>query len=183
MKIPWSKRNKALLVVDTQSGFITERNKYIIANINKLIEATAYDCFVTAVFHAEKNSLWDKQTNWILPKDQNFKILDELAGLLQEKDCIRLEKEAKSAFKGSINLLTEFNKRGVKEVHIVGLDANDCVLATAYESFDLGYFTYVIEECTESSSSKKIRDAALALLRHVNLTNNSCIENLTFIEI
>lgn len=72
---------------------------------------------------------------------------------------------------------------GIEEVHIVGLDANDCVLATAYEAFDLGYFTYVIEECTESSSSEEIRDAGFKLLRHVNLTNNSCIEKLEITEI
>ncbi len=61
----------------------------------------------------------------------------------------------------------------IKEVHIIGLDTNDCVLATAYEAFDLGFFTYVIEECTQSSSGNELHLKGIDLLRHVGLTNRS----------
>ena len=68
-------------------------------------------------------------------------------------------------------------------MHIVGLDANDCVLATAYESFDLDFFTYVIEECVQASEGQAMHEKGLAVLSHVNLTNNSCVERVEFVEV
>jgi nicotinamidase-related amidase len=183
MKVSNSKRKKALIMVDVQPGFLNERNKYIVKNIKFLIQNIPYDFFVEAVFHSEKDSLWDKQTNWFLPKDNNFHTLKEISDLFINKDRLHIEKETKSVFKGDTNLLEELKKKNIEEVHIVGVDVNDCVLATAYEAFDLGFFTYVIEECSESSDSEKIRDTGFEVLRHVNLTNNSCIEDINFIEI
>ena len=58
-------------------------------------------------------------------------------------------------------------------MHIAGLDTNDCVFATAQDSFDLGFSTYVIEECTGSSEGKKLHDSAIFILRHLGLTNHS----------
>jgi len=183
MKIPWSKRKKALIIVDAQSGFLNNRNRAVIKRIKILIKKTNYDFYVESVFHAEKGSLWEKQTGWILPKDKNFKTVDELLKAFSNKSSLHIEKATKSAFKGMPELHKQLQKRDIKEIHIVGLDANDCVLATAYEAFDLSYFTYVIEECTESSSSKKIKQAGLEVLRHVNLTNNSCVEDIKFLEL
>lgn len=88
-------------------------------------------------------------------------------------ETVHVIKDTKSVFKGNASLSKILKKKQIKEVHIVGLDTNDCVLATAYEAFDLGFFTYVIEECTESSSSEKLHKQGLGLLRHLNLTNNS----------
>lgn len=157
---------------------MNDRNKYIIDNIKKLIENFSHDFYVESVFHAELGSVWDKQTGWTLPKDENFKTVGDIIKSLTLKDCIHLEKQTKSVFKGAPDLQKELKKRNIQELHIVGLDANDCVLATAYEAFDLGYFTYVIEECADSGSSQEMKDAGFAILRHVNLTNNSCVEKM-----
>lgn len=183
MKIPWSKRKKALIVVDVQAAFLNARNRYILASIKKLLKRASYNFYAESVFYAEKGSQWDKQTNWTLPKDANAKTSKKILDLLKQKNYLHIEKTTKSAFKGNINLHNQLKKKAIREVHIVGLDANDCVLATAYEAFDLGYFTYVIEECTDSSSSKKIKQAGFEVLRQVNLTNNSCLEKIGFVKI
>lgn len=183
MKIPNSKRAKALIIVDVQPGFLNKRNNYIIKNIKKIIQKFPYDFYVESVFHTEKGSLWDLQTNWILPKDENFKTVSEILKVLPPKNTLHIEKQTKSAFKGFPNLHRELRKRKIKEVHIVGLDANDCVLATACEAFDLSYFTYVIEECTDSSAPAKIRDAGFKVLRHVSLTNHSCVEKVKVVRV
>ena len=183
MKVPLSDRNKALIIVDVQVGFLNDRNGYIVQNIESLIKNYEYNFFVESVFHAEKGSLWDKQTGWVLPKDANFCTVKEITDLIQNKDCLHIEKTTKSVFKGNQNLFKELRERNIEEIHIVGLDSNDCVLATAYEAFDLGFYTYVIEECVESSDSEKMRDIGFEVLRHVNLTNNSCVEDIKFAQI
>ena len=174
--LPSSRRKRALIIVDVQSGFLNEENVGIVERIVDLLNQEPYDVIIECIFHAEKGSLWDRQTDWYLPKDKDFKTVDEIIHALVGKEVIHVEKETKSVFKGTVDLNTEFKTRGIEEVHIVGLDANDCVLATTYESFDLGYFTYVIEDCTDASSGEHMKEIAFEILRHLNLTDRSCIE-------
>lgn len=54
MEIPSSNRKKALIIVDVQPGFLKKRNKYIIKNIQKLLQSVKYDIYVESIFHAEK---------------------------------------------------------------------------------------------------------------------------------
>lgn len=180
MQIPWSSRKKALLIVDVQAAFLNKTSREVVKQIQNLIEQAEYDFFVECVFHAEKDSLWDKQTDWYAPKDKNTKTVQEILKTLPRQNLLHIEKQTKSAFKGTPDLNQELKIRQIEETHIVGLDANDCVLASALESFDLGYFTYVIEECAGSSSSQDLKNESFKVLRHLNLTNNSCIEITTF---
>ena len=178
MKIPLSGRKKALFIVDVQSAFINSRNQYIVKKITHLLNTIPYDFYVTVSFHAEKGSLWDKQQGWTCPRDDKSHTFPDIVGLLNPQKCISIVKTTKSVFKGDKNLFTLLKDEHIEEVHIVGLDTNDCVLASAYEAFDLGFFTYVIEEGCESSSSSALHKSAVALLRQQNMTNNSCIEKI-----
>lgn len=173
MKIPKSKRKKALIIVDLQSAFINKRNKYIVNNIKNLIEENHYDVYIESIFYAERGSLWDKQQNWMCQKNNNSHTIKEILNLLKNKNVFHIEKTTKSVFKneGIIKILKESK---IKEIHIVGLQTNDCIIATAFESFDLGFFTYIIEECCEAETSKEHK-LGLEILRKQNLTNNSQI--------
>lgn len=179
MKIPLSSRNKALVIVDVQPSFLNTRNKYVVQNILELLSKTSYDLYIEATFHAEKGSLWDTQQSWTCPKGEKTRTVDELSKTLEGLGAIQIEKETKSVFKGDKNIISTLKDRNITEVHVVGLDTNDCVLATAYESFDLGFITYVIEECCEASSSKELHEHAIAILRGQNMTNNSVLEKHT----
>ncbi len=174
MKVSLSDRKIALLIVDVQPAFVNSRNKYVVNNIIQLLKKVHYDLYVTALFHAEKGSLWDKQQGWICPRGDKFHTFPGIVRLLNPKKCISIVKTTKSVFKGDKkNLSTILKNKKIEEVHVVGFDTNDCVLASAYEAFDMGFFTYVLEECCESSSSAKLHASALSLLRHQHMTNNS----------
>src|SRR5579859_4342587 len=170
---------KALLIIDVQPAFL-RRGNAVVQHIVSLLRTTAYDVYVEAVFHAEAGSLWDRQTGWVCPRDERTHTVPAILALLPA-DAMHVEKTTKSAFKGDVDLASFLRDRGIVEVYIVGLDTNDCVLATAYESFDLGFATYVIEDCCASSSSRALHDQGLALLRHVSLTRKhpqrSCVQS------
>lgn len=183
MKIPDSKRKKALIVVDVQPRFVDDKNKYIVENIVKLIKGIGYDIIVETIFHAEKGSLWDKQQHWTSPKGDEFHTVDEIRNATKHLNIIHIEKEKKSVFKGDKDLSALLRGHDIEEVHIVGMETNDCIIASAYESFDLGFFTYIIEECCQSATSDEFHKMGLELLRRQCITNNSCIENVDFIEI
>ncbi len=163
-------RKRALIIVDVQPSFLNDRNKYIVGNILKFLREHKYDLYVEATFHAEKGSLWELQQKWICPQGEGTKTVKELSDALKPFEPIEVFKETKSVFKGNKDVTDIFKKRGIKEVHIVGLDTNDCVLATAYESFDLGFLTYVIEDCCQSSSSDELHKFALKILQGQDMT-------------
>ncbi len=168
--IPNPHRKRALIIVDIQPGFLKSHTKWIIPNVQQVIKRGNYDLYIEAVFHAELGSIWDKQTDWTFKLEPTVK---EIKDCLEDKEVITVTKTTKSAFQGDADLASLLRQKGIEEVHIVGVDANDCVLATAFDSFDAGFFTYVIEECTESSNEGKLRECALTILRNVDLTNHS----------
>jgi len=171
ISIPNPERKRALVLVDIQDGFVNDRNRWIISNIQKVLKEGEYTLTVEANFHAEKGSLWDRKTQWTFPLSPTIPQIKALLG----QNNILVTKTTKSVFKGNQDILWILKEKGVEEIHIVGLDTNDCVFATAQEAFDLGFFTYVIEECTETSEDVELRESALKILRHLEMTNHSPI--------
>lgn len=169
--LPNPQKKRALIVVDVQAPFINEHNQKILPNIAKVIKKGKYIAIVEVVFSTEKNPLWEKQDHWTCPFSDTLEQIKKLLPDTQNK--VYVHKSTKSAWKGDKDLLAFFKKLSVEEIHIVGLDTNDCVLATAYESFDLGFQTYVIEEATHASGGSNLKGAAIEILRNVDLTNHS----------
>lgn len=182
MKIPNSNKKKALVIIDVQPAFVNESNKFVVRKIRKLINKMNYKLYIETIFHAEKGTIWESQIKWTLPKDKKMHTVKELASLLKENNALLVKKTTRSIFKGNKNILKILKANKIREIHIVGLLTNSCVITTALESFDYGFFTYVIEECC-SGESKKEHKAALTVLRGQNLTNNSCVEKIRFMKI
>jgi nicotinamidase-related amidase len=178
MKIPNSVRTKALVIVDVQPAFETYLSRAAIGNIELVLESVSYDRYVGAVLSAEVGSIWDKQTRWTLPKTHDTHMLPSISALLPASLTRYVHKHTKSVFRGDPALEAWLCSAGIEELHLVGCDINDCVLATALDSFDRGFFTYVIEECCAATSNRALENSALDILRHLNLTNNSCAENV-----
>jgi nicotinamidase-related amidase len=81
------------------------------------------------------------------------------------------------------SICLSLKEKQIEEIHIVGLDTYDCITATAHEASDLGFYTYIIEECCQATTSQELHERAVANLRQTKLTNNSCIENIDFIQL
>jgi nicotinamidase-related amidase len=174
MNIPQSNRRKTLIIVDVQESFLDDRSRYIVPNILELLATTRYDRYVVATFHAEAGSLWEKQQDWTCPPGEGTKTVPEILSALAQFSPLVVEKETRSVFKGIPGIVGSLRESGIEEIHIVGTQTNDCILATAFESFDLGFLTYVIEECCEAESTQ-LHEAGLALLRAQNMTNHSIL--------
>lgn len=169
----YSDSRRALIIIDVQASFLNDRNNYIVQNIVQLLNSTKYDLYIEATFHTEKGSLWDKQQQWICPESDKTKTIPILAEKLALLNSIKVYKETKSVFKGNIDVLKYLKNHGITDVHVVGLDTNDCVLATVFEAFDLGFITYALEDCCESSSSKELHEYAIKILRGQDMTQNN----------
>lgn len=180
MNIPNSGRQRALFVIDVQPPYIIDRTRYVVENICNLISRFPYDLYFNVNFSAEPGSLWEKQMNYIVPRDESFHTVRDIETLLRERDAVDIEKKTKSSFKGNVDTLAILQQHSIREIHCVGFTTPDCVTATAYEAFDLGFFTYVIEECCQCKQSQRRHDDALNNLRVLNMTNNSVHEEVDY---
>jgi len=178
-----SGRKRALFVIDVQPPSVNQRTEYIVPNIQRLIKKFNYDTYFEALFYAEKGSIWEKQHKWTFPKNGGFCTVPEIADLLVERSATRVEKSTKSIFKGNQDVHALLHRAMIEEIHLVGIDTYDCVLASAYESFDFGFFTYVIEECCQVASSQDRHQDALSIFRYLNMTNNSFLEDIQTLEV
>lgn len=167
--IPNPNRKRALLIIDIQPGFVDDRNAWIVPNVVEVLKRGKYDLVVEAVFHAEPGSLWDRQMDWTFPLTPTISEIKDILPI----DVITVTKTTKSIFKGDKDIVAILKEKNIEEVHLVGLDTNDCVFASAQEAFDLGFFTYVIEEGTESSQNAQFRTSVLDILRELGMTNHS----------
>jgi len=173
MKIPNTKRNKALFIIDVQKSFIIDRNKYIIPNIQKLVKNIDYDLIISSITYNEKNSQWDKQIWWLEMQWIKENIIPELKDILKNKNHIKAEKLTRSIFKADTNIIKLLKKEKIEEIHIVWYETNDCVMASCLESIDLWYYTFVIEEACETRTTASNHKKAIEILNYLNLTNNS----------
>jgi len=173
MKIPITWRRKALIIVDVTETFTLDRNKYIIENINKLIKEVNYDLFVTCVPYNKKWSLWTEQVWWNDLVDKVDVLDKSIKKSLSWKESIKISKITKSAFKWDVKLEKVLKDKDIEEVHIVWYETNDCVLATTLEAFDLGFYSFAIEEACETWKTEINHKNALSILEYINLTNNS----------
>jgi nicotinamidase-related amidase len=178
MNIPASSRRRALAIIDVQSEFVSPDERAPLFNIKSLIASFPYDLYVEAVFSAEPDSVWGLQTGWSLPAGKGVGSVEEIARALQDRHLYHIHKHTKSAFQGHPDLLDILQRHEISELHLVGFDLNDCIMASAFDAFDSGLFTYVIEECCGQSRGSDLRTPAINLLRYLNLTNNSIYESI-----
>jgi len=173
MKIPNTKRKKALFIIDVQKSFIIDRNKYIIPNIEKIVKNIDYDLIISSITYNEKNSQWDKQIWWLEMQWIKEDIIPELKEVLNNKNHIKVEKLTRSIFKADTNILELLKKKKIEEIHLVWYETNDCVMASCFESIDLWFYSFVIEEACETRTTASNHKKAIDILKYLNLTNNS----------
>jgi nicotinamidase-related amidase len=186
LQVPSSTRRKALLIIDVQPATLSAKVSPLIKSMRSYIAAIDYDAYVLAAYSAGEDSMLFKQNKFSISKESAGDVDPELVRDVQlmSKPTIMIEKNVRSCFKGyEKNALLNFlHQNQIQEVHLIGYDINDCVLASAYDAIDLNFFTYVIEElCHHWDGIEELKEAALKVLRRQSLTNNSCREDLKFI--
>ena len=180
IQIPHSGRQRALILVDIQPKTFAPGVLELIPLMTSFLKQTCYDHYVEATWSAPKESTFFLQSETLLPREEAGPTSSDLLEALTDKSApvYRLHKTTRSAFKadGAQPLHVVLADNGIEEIHLIGVDINDCVLATAYDGADLGFFTCVIEELSHHSQGiEEMREAAIAVLRRQNMTNNSLL--------
>ncbi|MCM2475538.1 cysteine hydrolase [Rhizobium sp. CG5] len=189
VEMPLAGSRRALLVIDVQPATLTAHAAHeTLGRIREYVRRAEYDAYLIATFHAPVGSMFERQLRWTLSKEDagpSDPVIETFIAATG-KPQMTLHKTLRSVFKvNDDERVRDFlMAQGVDELHLLGFDINDCVLASAYDALDRGYFTFVIEECSgRTDADPRLTEAALAVLRQQAMTNKSARSASKTIEI
>jgi len=155
---------RALIVVDVQTYFIQSIPEGFVAKIVKHIKNSSYDSLIFTVFKNNSNSNFVKSLNWkYCMSDNDTKLAPELLPFISDdKNNIYESKSTYSALK-SAGLKSFLLKNNINKLDICGIDTDACVLATAFEAFDLEYRVNILFDLCFSTGN--LEQEAYKILR------------------
>lgn len=166
-----SKKKTLLLIVDVQAGFINNYTKDVVDKIKTAKDKIEYDtCIVTRFCNDATSSFYDF-LGWkrlTTPEEQQIVIACD------DNDVIA----TKNTYSALTDEVKEILLNGEYDmVYICGVDTDSCVMATAFDFFDIGIKPVIISDCCASSGGKQLHDAAMVIMRRTFGEKN--IVNLT----
>ncbi|MCB1538112.1 MAG: isochorismatase family protein [Rhodospirillales bacterium] len=184
MIVPQATDARALFIVDVQPLTLTGDIALRITDaIARFTEQPLYQAYIVAEYHAPKSSMMYKQGAFTLKAEETGPSSEAVLRALEpyRKNLFRVHKTTRSCFKGTDpdGLNRFLTQRGIREIHFVGFDINDCVLASAYDAIDMGYYSFVLEELSHHHAGlEHLKESAITIYRRQNMTNNSLIEGI-----
>jgi nicotinamidase-related amidase len=142
--------SNALLIVDVQRYFMADVPDDLPQRIVNHHKALNYDHVVFTNFQNKPESNFVKSLKWDkCSTDEDAQLPEEFSALATSDNTFT--RAAYSAFK-TTDLHAYLQQRLVERLIICGVDSDACVLATAFEAFDLGYHVKIDFDLTYSSN-------------------------------
>jgi nicotinamidase-related amidase len=159
--------SSALVVIDVQNHFAVEKAADIPERIAKYIQDTPYEHVLFTQYQLDPSSNFHKILRIEKAIGSPGKDLHPALKPFSNLENT-FEKLTFSAFKAP--RFTEYLAgHGVTDLDICGINIDGCVLATAYEAFDLGYKVKILEELSSVSSDRQDYEDAARLVIARNL--------------
>jgi nicotinamidase-related amidase len=156
----------ALIILDLQNCFINRQTKFLPKKIKQHIKKKKYDFIIFSKFINSERTNFVKKLNWnkcnLSPETD---IVSEFFDISLKNHIF--EKNTYSIFK-SIGFVDFLNQNKVSKLYFCGLDLDACILASAFEAFDLGFDFEILYDLSDSSANTDINDSAKKII-HRNL--------------
>lgn len=156
---------KALIIIDLEKGFINKHTKDLPLKIRNFIlrKGKNYELVIFTQYKNHAGSNFEKYLNWkgFMTKDQ-FDIVDELKDLINKNNLF-----IKYTYGSFVTdkLPRVLKRNHINEVHIAGIDTENCVLTFARDAFDRGYKVVALKNLCKSHSSSDLHKAALQIIK------------------
>ncbi|MFA6476235.1 MAG: isochorismatase family cysteine hydrolase [Candidatus Paceibacterota bacterium] len=142
------KEKKLLIIIDVQNFFINKYTKEIpqrIADFLKKNGSKYYFIAFTKYLNDKKSPFYKKLKFRECLGGEQVKIAQELKEFVSKDNLFT--KSTYSAFQNK-SLTSFIKKHKINKIEICGLTSDGCVLATAFEGFDLGFDIKVLKDLT-----------------------------------
>jgi len=156
---------KALIVIDVQKYFLTDKTKGIVKKIQRYLSdnSNQYDKIYFTIFKNDPSGPVWQISEWKDCVNSPYTdICDELQKFVNDKNLFY--KNIYSAFKIP-QIKKGIIENNIQEVHLCGFDTDCCILATAYDLFDQGIKPVILEDLTYSTSKDKFHDPAIKMIK------------------
>lgn len=185
---PEIKGKPALLIIDMQNGCVgrkDDKNIYpcrrtVIDNINKLAQhfrRHGYPVIYPVIEHEANGSTLPVEHSevWSVKGSEDAEVLEEI----QPKDGdITVPKIRLSAF-FKTDLESTLKRLGINTVVLTGYQLSICVLATALDSFQLGFSCRVVMDATLDISERRFNDFSRFFTEcQYSLSTDQVIDNI-----
>ena len=153
----------ALIVIDVQNYFVNEHTKSIPEKIAQFIGKNKFDFLLFTKFVNREGSNYFKLLNWKkCLGSPDTDIHPALEKFVNESNLF--EKASYSIFKS--NEFANFIKRNqITKLWLCGIDIDACVLASAFDAFDLNYEVEVLTDLSLSHSGERLDNTALEIIK------------------
>ncbi|MFG1818801.1 isochorismatase family cysteine hydrolase [Kribbella sp. NPDC049174] len=154
--------DSVLVLVDVQNGFVSPRSAHVVPRIAEFTRqwAAAGRPYVMSRFINYPDSLFEQLIRWsaMMPGTPEIELVDELADLVPGAAAV-MDKPTYSLFnKEGTELVT---RNGWRNIIVVGLDTESCVLKTAVDAFELGLVPWVVQDLVYSHAGQVEHEAGL----------------------
>lgn len=152
----------ALVVIDVQNYFVNDKTKELPKKIANYIEQNNFDFILFTQFVNQKDSNFIKLLHW----EKCFSGPDTNIDLKLKKFVTKdnlFKKTSYSIFK-SPTFMKFLKNHNIKKLFLCGIDTDSCVLASAFDAFDLGYEVHVLKELSSSHSGQSFHDTAIKII-------------------
>ena len=144
---------------------MTKYTKDLPLKIRKFIEKEGrkYDLILFTQYKNHPKSNFVKQfgSRRFINKNE-YDIVDELKDFVNKNNLFI--KDTYGSFVGK-KLPEVLKKNKIGEVHLLGIDTENCVLTFARDAFDRGYRVVVLKSLCRSHSNPKLHKAALEIIK------------------
>jgi nicotinamidase-related amidase len=150
-----------LLVVDVQRGFLNQFTQHIPNRIKRLIGTGDYAPVFYTLFLNVEGSPYRMLLEWDgCASPPATDLVDELSDVADEDNIF-----LKHGLTGMPDELCDrLRKEQVREISIVGLDTDMCVLKIAMDVFDMGIEPVILVDCCASTAGLQAHLAGLSIL-------------------
>jgi len=152
----------ALIVIDVQNYFVNDNTKILPQKIAKFIENNKFDFVLFAKFVNKEDSNFFKILDWKeCTSSPDTDIHSTLSKFVNKNNVF--EKSTYSIFK-SKKLAKFLKKNNITKLFLCGIDTDACVLASAYDGFDIGYNIEILKDLCLSHYGEKLNNSALNII-------------------
>lgn len=153
---------KALLIIDVQQFFLNQYTQHIWGKIGRYLDIHPYDAVFFSVFQNTTDSVFVKQLRREKCMSGEDLVLDKALSRWIGTDNVFF-KRTYSLFKHAW-FLTTIRQEWWTAFDVCGIDTNACIIATAFDWFDLGYTVTVLPELCASHSGYLYHDASIQII-------------------
>ncbi len=146
-------------MIDVQNGFVSEKTRFILPRLEKLMDNFKRDLIIATQFRNVENSGFTDIMHWERLKTEPE--VNVLPFVMEKASFVAVKTTYSSC---TDEVMAEIHRNGISEVYLAGIDTDCCVLTTAISLFEHNIRPIVLAHYCASNGGERSHEAALTVM-------------------